>query len=259
MRYQLFPINNSHLLRIICVGYAEAPSVTRFCGQRERYLVHYILSGSGYFNGEKVNVGEGFLIRPNMQESYFPDAKNPWKYLWFEFDDPNAENFFKQYNENLKTHIFTFDNLETLKETAKSVVQNCRQSIDSTQLLEYYLHIFNTQHQKRSFVNSSADTYFNFSINYIQANLHTQITIRKLTEILGISQPYLYSVFKDKIGVSPKKYIDDLRFSKAKRLLKETSLSVTQIATSVGFPDVLSFSKFFKAKEKKSPVNYRKE
>jgi transcriptional regulator GlxA family with amidase domain len=62
---------------------------------------------------------------------------------------------------------------------------------------------------------------------------------------------------KEKLGVSPKQYIDEVRIDKAKRLLKETSLSITQIASSVGFPDVLSFSKFFSSKAKQSPTHYR--
>ena len=193
-----------------------------------------------------------------MQESYYPDENDPWHFLWFIFDDPKAENFFKEYGADEKTHIFTFENIETLKETAQSLICARDQHIDSTKLLEIYLRIFNSQKKKSATNHSSTDTYFDFSINYIHANLHTQITVNKLTELLGVNQPYLYSVFKEKTGVSPKRYIDELRIDKAKRLLKDTSLSVTQIASSVGFPDVLSFSKFFSAKVKKSPTTYRK-
>lgn len=257
MRYQLFSINNPLIIKIVSIGYAENPSVTRFNGQRDRFIVHYVLSGCGYFNGEKINAGKGFLITPNMQESYYPDKKDPWKFLWFIFDDPKAENFFNEYGADEKTHIFTFENLEILKETAQEVVRARDQRIDSTKLLEIFLRIFNSQKKKSATNHSSVDTYFDFSINYIHANLHTQITVNKLTELLGVSQPYLYSIFKEKTGVSPKQYIDELRIDKAKRLLNDTSLSITQIASSVGFPDVLSFSKFFSAREKQSPTNYR--
>ena len=121
-----------------------------------------------------------------------------------------------------------------------------------------YLHVFNTQKKKRTPTTTSpADDYFNFSIHYIQANLHTKITIEKLTELLGISQPYLYSIFKKNTGLSPKQYIDEMRFEKAKRLLLESNLSISQIASSTGFPDSLSFSKFFTQKEKICPTKYR--
>ena len=260
MRYQLFPVNNPLPIKIIWAGYAESPNVTRFCGQREQYIVHYVLSGAGYFNGNKVETGQGFLITPNMQENYYPDKRDPWKFVWFLFDDNSMERLFQEYDADEKTHIFRFDNLETLKETANQIIRLHKQkySASATDLLEIFLHVFNTQKKTRKTATSSpADDYFNFSIHYIRANLHTKITVDKLTELLGISQPYLYSIFKKDTGLSPKQYIDELRFEKAKRLLLESNLSITQVALSVGFPDVLSFSKFFTAKESLSPTKYR--
>jgi AraC-like DNA-binding protein len=259
MRYELYPIDTPSFLKLLCVGYAENPTCTYFSGDRKLYIVHYVVSGSGYFNGEKVEAGQGFLITPNIQESYYPSKKQPWAFLWFIFDDVAIEKIFREYNADPKTNIFHFENLEMVKETAKFVMRSTRSKMRSTELLEIYFHIFNAQSKKNQLsVATSSESYFNFSINYIQSNLHSKITVNKLTELLGISQPYLYSIFKERVGLSPKQYIDELRLEKAKRLLRESALPITQIANSVGFSDVLDFSKFFSTKEKISPSNFRK-
>ena len=83
------------------------------------------------------------------------------------------------------------------------------------------------------------------------------ITVAELTEFLGVSQPYLFNIFKEHLSQSPKQYILEKKLIYAKDLLKTSTMSVSHIANSVGFQDVLSFSKFFKLKTGLSPQKYR--
>lgn len=80
--------------------------------------------------------------------------------------------------------------------------------------------------------------------------------MESITLILGISQPYLYRIFVKKCGRSPKQYLEKCKLKEAKRLLCETDMSITEVANSIGFPDVLAFSKFFKHSTHISPSNF---
>ena len=51
--------------------------------------------------------------------------------------------------------------------------------------------------------------------------------------------------------------MNDYKIEQAKQLLKKTDITVTQVANSVGFSDVLSFSRFFTSKMGVSPQKYR--
>ena len=127
------------------------------------------------------------------------------------------------------------------------------------EILEIFLHIFN-HHDKRSGVkNSNADRWIDFSVNYINTHLHTQIKIKEIADLVGVSSTYLLHIFKIKFGLSPKQYISRLKLHTAKKLLTETSLSITEVSNSVGFQDVLTFSRFFSSKEGISPTGYRKQ
>ena len=76
-RYEMFSTINVKPPIIMATGFADDTSVTRFGpSYRNLYIVHYVLSGSGVFNGNKVGAGEGFLIRPNTFEEYYPDLSN---------------------------------------------------------------------------------------------------------------------------------------------------------------------------------------
>lgn len=78
-----------------------------------------------------------------------------------------------------------------------------------------------------------------------------------IQELLGVSQPYLFRIFKEATGKAPKQYLNDYRLLQAKKLLTTTALSITEIANSVGYADVLTFSRFFSSKEGCSPRAYR--
>ena len=83
MRYNLYAYNGNDAFGIYSIGYSDDKLVTRFGpAQRNNYIIHYVLSGHGYFNNHIVKKGQGFLITPGMIEHYYPDSKTPWAFLW---------------------------------------------------------------------------------------------------------------------------------------------------------------------------------
>lgn len=60
------------------------------------------------------------------------------------------------------------------------------------------------------------------------------------------------------VGYYPKEYINHHRIETAKLLLKQTEVTITQIALSVGFASLSSFCKTFKEKEDGRPMLWRK-
>ena len=261
MRYDIFSKSNCPLLNISSIGYAADPSVTRFGpGVRNLYIIHYVISGKGQFNGNTVLAGQGFLITPAMQECYFPDTEDPWEFLWIISEDQEMEKIFTLLNGDKQTNIFSYDYVYGIREAAAFLMANKRSLFDGFEMLEIFLKIFKYR-QKGGLsheVKTNAQVYMDAAVNYIHSNIHSPIKVSDLTEFLGISQPYLFKIFQDKYSKSPKQYIMEEKLERGKALLKETDLSVSFIANSVGFQDVLAFSKYFRLKSGQSPLNFRK-
>ena len=262
MRYSIFSKSNCSLLNITTIGYSADTDITQFGpGVRNSYIIHYVISGKGYFNKKKVCAGQGFLITPGMKEHYHPDDKDPWKFLWIISDDPTMAKLFDLLNADKHTNIFEYDYIYAAKELASFLITNSNLIYDSFEMLEIFLKLF--KHQQKNFlpnkIKTNADVYIEAAAKYIFSNIHSKITISALTEFLGVSQPYLYKIFKKRFMKSPKQYILDQKLTRAKKLLKETDMSITYIANSVGFQDVLSFSKYFSSRLGISPQNYRKQ
>lgn len=91
---------------------------------------------------------------------------------------------------------------------------------------------------------------------YINNNFNQKITLNDLCLMFGTNKTTLCRKFRDMYGVTIINYINQLRIRQAKVLLREGNISISQIATLVGFDSVHYFSKTFKKFENKSPLAY---
>ena len=95
-------------------------------------------------------------------------------------------------------------------------------------------------------------------LNYISANYTEEIRVEQIARDYHLDRSYLERTFKRDTGLSIREVITDFRIKKAQSLLRETSVSVADVAKYSGFGDRLYFSKFFKKKFGMSPSEYRK-
>ena len=93
----------------------------------------------------------------------------------------------------------------------------------------------------------------------IEKHYFEKITLSSLTNKFSISVSTLRRYFKKYADTSPMEYINDLRLEKAKFMLIESDMQISEISYSVGFDDALYFSKFFKNKTGLSPKEFRKK
>lgn len=91
-------------------------------------------------------------------------------------------------------------------------------------------------------------------------NIHSNefISLRELSENLGISYSSFYRGFKHKTGKTPQQYLINIRVQKAQILLEEGRYTNSDIAQRCGFPDEHSFYRMFKKNKGTSPSTYRR-
>lgn len=94
--------------------------------------------------------------------------------------------------------------------------------------------------------------------NYIDENYTSKITLDELAQKCYVSKWHLTRLFKQRTGYSPFEYINTKRLELAKKLLRETDYSITEIAYKTGFNSSSYFSQIFKKNFDTSPENYRK-
>jgi AraC family transcriptional activator of pobA len=82
-------------------------------------------------------------------------------------------------------------------------------------------------------------------------------TVAFVAQHLNVSPHYLSGLLRSITGLNTQQHIHKKLIDKAKELLSTTSLTVSEIAYSLGFEQVQSFSKLFKTKTNLSPMDFR--
>lgn len=94
---------------------------------------------------------------------------------------------------------------------------------------------------------------------YIENNYSQEISLVRLAEIFYMSPNYLSAVFNERNGINLKDYVNRLRIDKAKKLLKETGLKISEISRMAGYSHMSYFGSIFRKFEGCTPKEYRAE
>ncbi len=121
----------------------------------------------------------------------------------------------------------------------------------------YELFYYLQKENARSYLSSDKKQKLIPAISYIGDNyLSGNINIEKLSEMCGMSSVYFRRLFGEIYGVSPIKYINGLKLSRAKELLLSEMYSVSEISSLSGFSDECYFCKLFKKETGTTPSEY---
>ncbi len=104
---------------------------------------------------------------------------------------------------------------------------------------------------------NGVDTTMERAIRLIDEGALQEGSLQFLSERLGISDRYLRQLFERHLGVSPKAYALYQQCLFAKKLLHETTLSVTYIALASGFNSIRRFNHCFKSRMGSTPSQVR--
>jgi AraC family transcriptional regulator len=95
-------------------------------------------------------------------------------------------------------------------------------------------------------------------IQYIEANLAEPISLATLADLAKLSPFHFARAFKQSFTVPPHRYHTGRRIERAKEMLARPTLSVTDIALSVGFSETGSFTAAFRRLTGRTPTDYRR-
>lgn len=94
------------------------------------------------------------------------------------------------------------------------------------------------------------------ALHYIQDHYSDQIQLSTVADAVLISPAYLSRIFTEYFSTTFIDYLTDLRISEAQRLIKNTNMSIKEIANKVGYSDPNYFSKCFKKNTGYTPTEY---
>jgi AraC-like DNA-binding protein len=230
---------------------------------RPHYLIHYILHGKGkyYVNDSTYSLkeGDGFLITPGITTLYCADEEDPWEYCWIGFDGYDVNAVLQSCGLSYGSLIFTDLSNGLFKKSLLSLIHNFTEGRGNelAYIGQLYLCFSYICRPKDKTSNYIYKAHMAKALEYIQHNYSYDIKISDMAKYLSIDRTYLYKLFLSYKKISPQQYLINYRLSIAQNLLKESDLSVTEIAYSCGFKDASSFNKHFKNHLNITPMQFR--
>ena len=235
----------------------------------QEFQLLYIAHGSGIFESEGVpptlvEAGTAFLLFPGVWHRYKPSESTGWEEFWVGFKGPYADYLMQQgcfsptfplIHIGLNAELLqVFMHLSNAVQIEVNVEKETLRSCLTIQLLAlvYASALLNkTEKSDRSQIIQRARFV-------IHEHEEKQLDMPQLASELNVSYAWFRKEFKETIGISPGQYHLNVRINRAKRLLRESDMSVGQIAYQTGFESEFYFSRIFKNKAGISPLQFRR-
>ncbi len=223
-----------------------------------------------------ISKNELYLIPAGLSHYYFADHKNYEPTTIFivcfrskstiistikgiiSVDPEIKELIAKILSEAKSTFIFPFDEKLTLNQHpylgSQQLIQNHIEEI-LIRLLQSEIY----KNQSIKIVNNTSDlknSVIKEIIHILNDNIYGKITLSEISRRILYSKTYLNEMFKDVKGVTIMQYYQNLKIKEAKILLDKNE-SATDIAEKLCFDSPQYFSKAFKKKVGKSPIEYK--
>jgi two-component system response regulator YesN len=148
----------------------------------------------------------------------------------------------EEYNFNKDEYVNYLEDTKTRKELFEMVKQIYYREIET------YINISEAKERR----------HIRMSKQYISQHYAENITLEDIAELVFMNPVYFSVLFKKEEGVNFSNYLLHYRMTKAKQLLKDYSISITDVAGRVGYKDAKYFSKQFAKIVGIKPSEYRK-
>ena len=234
----------------------------------QEYQINYITEGSGIFETStdqfQVVPGSMLILRPGMWHRYKPDSNTGWNEHYIGFNGDFCSHLFNEGFFQPGKPVLYVGFQESLLKLFLEIIQLVKDEKTGHQqvaagntilILSKILSVVRNQ----EFAGKSIERTIRKACLYFRENLNTNVNIEELANELNVGYSYFRQMFRKYTGISPTQYHLSLRIQKAKDLLVSTDQSFKEIAIDLGFESYFYFSRIFKDKTGKSPMEFRKE
>jgi AraC-like DNA-binding protein len=255
--------SETHPFEVNCAGFITINPPFTASNPRGRADYYLMYINDGYLRVDlgaqsiRCTAGDAIIFPPKYKYSYAFMGSNTVSYYFVHFTGSHVRPLFETLGFSNPPTVFHAGNakeaLQGFSDMFEAYVRDDDlRDVSTAVALEQILISLARASRKKE-----APAPLERSTAYIRSFYSEDINIPELAAMEGLSVSRYNSLFKETLGMSPIRYITDLRMKQACALLKATSLHIKEIGENVGYRDNHFFSKTFKAKIGLSPSEYR--
>jgi AraC-like DNA-binding protein len=247
-------------------GYAFTPSKGRILNE---FQIIYISSGSGWFQanatGRKktiISAGNLIFLFPGEWHSYGPSTLNGWNEHWVGFNGSMAQRLVRYDFFTPEQPILRTNEENRLLVLFSSLMESARKNQPALQQImagttEYILALLYSAQQSKLTGDDPGLQTIDQAIARMREPGANIPSMPDLANELKVGYRWFRRAFAQHTGLTPHQYYVDIRLTRGRDLLAQTSLSIKEIAATVGFEDPQYFCKHFHKKVGVTPGVWR--
>ncbi|NOU65740.1 helix-turn-helix domain-containing protein [Paenibacillus sp. LMG 31461] len=124
-------------------------------------------------------------------------------------------------------------------------------------IADFFLFSFGLQNEYTTTLTTGDHYLARDVLSYLIAHYQEPLHIEDLVTRFPVSRSQLFTLFKETTGTTIKQFLIEYRLNKAKRLLMESDLAISEVSAAVGFGDMSHFFHVFKKETGLTPKQYR--
>ena len=232
------------------------------------YLFFMVESGSGSLTYHNIDysLSAGDCVFIDCRTAYAHTTSDDlWQLRWVHFQGPTMDPIYLKYKERGGTPAFHPSDfmqyriiLTSIEEVLISDSHVKDMSIhEKLSGLLVYLMEDSWQPDQAKMISSKRQSLQHIR-EYLDNHYQEHLTLDNIAEKFYINKYYLTRIFKEQYGLTISNYIQQLRITHAKQLLRFSDLSIDKIGEDCGLNDANYFSRVFKKVEGISPGEFRK-
>ena len=222
------------------------------------YLLAFTKSGSAtlQYEGETITLNPGSLIFLSLANHNIISApENPWEIYFIHLFGPEIDTIYNSVYQN-QGYYFSNFNADKFIESIMAIYEAYQ-----SEEVNYY-HVSSLVYQILMDVlmqikPSKYDYVIMKAIDYMEEHHAEPFDLNKLCQFLFLSKSHFIHKFHAQTGMSPKRYLTEIRVQKAKRYLGQTKKSIAEIAQLTGFENEKNIYYAFKTIVGYSPTDFR--
>ncbi|MEK3888190.1 helix-turn-helix transcriptional regulator [Bacillus sp. FSL K6-3431] len=229
------------------------------------YSLHFILAGEGSFSQnetiKEIQQGDIFCLLPNQTHQYSSNPDHPLRMFWLAFDGRQANPLLKRIGiTNYSTHvkgILSEEITGILSELATHFKKDDEDDdLFGLSIMYKLFHSLSVQSKQKDLTPTPPRNWLQKSQEYMNMHFAENVSVKDVAKYVGIHRSYFTDSFVNEVGVTPGKYLLSLKMNRALELISEKAHTITEIALSLGYSDLYSFSRAFKNYYDVSPNQY---
>lgn len=234
-------------------NYHAGPKIIRY------YIVHFVMEGQvvQWVNDQQVvlNKGDLFCIFPYKTAQYGLVSGNPQlRMSWFSIMGEGAMPLLAAVGITEERPYLRKVFLPGLPGMLQQLLDDFRNLHTTDNFFRWLAKMYElfdllavaARRERQALPEKGSPGWIQESVSFMQMYYTENITVQDVADYVGVHRSYFSAEFSKRLGVPPVQYLQRLRMEKGAQMLLETEFPVTDIALSLGYPDLYTFTRAFR-------------